>query len=1528
MRLARARVPERDVPGPAESLFSAAFPSRAPKKAGPTPLPPPVAKPGLPELDDSPASALLRAARPSSPPALPPIAAVVPVTVTAKPDYPWPVPEDVGLLKRAANTVETAFKGSVGGGLEYIGHRFGDVGVAVAEDLGLDVEPVTESFGNIQAFGRKLKERTAAARAGKPEVGGFGGDVLRGVASLGTGPLAALSEAQGVYEEELRRGNTVENARKAGVITATVNMALDTVGAVGIGKAALAPAKPGLGRLYNAAMGFLRGARSEGITEGLQSVVTTAATETYDAKTDFFDEEAFSKLVAVGQQALYESAVGGVVGGGLGGLGGGLRKPASPGVEPTSATTEAGPTPTPESVPEAAETPPRGSPGSDTGLGPIEGGERFVVQRTEEPGVAAQGASGKPQGLYVEPVGGDLGRDLGGETRRYEIRPKNILDVTEELMLRPDSGGRIFGRNTGGLTIPASAGVKAARVLLGEQEFARLRNLSGMELRAELGARYPSLDWSRYHDNYERIEALAGVEARRRGFDLLRDSDEMSVLDDAIMVPLAKETQAGGGVGGPPLLPPPPLPGTGQSGLVPTPDGPEPSAEIRQAKLRKERPRATDPYAPEVSFKAPDEDLTAHFRRRVQDRFHRQRVLQEAAAEQGGVVSADEDAYTKAQLYHARTADRLDRVERFTVDPILKEMADSEITPDQMGDFLYAEHAPTRNERLRTQFGREEDGLSGMTDSEARAIITKSVMEDRYERMREIANKFRRNVVAERLRISVAEGLLSPKAAKVLMETFSDGTYVPLFMPEGALGTTGRGGVSRARGFSVSGPEAKALKGGSAVRRDNPFVRSIIELEKTIHRAEQNKVGRALYEFFSQNPNEKIVRITEDPITTDAKKAKAVEMPGDEALPESVTIGGETIDPREAFIDAGLEFHDADPSIKYGDNVLAAKVDGRRVQMEIRDPALAQAMKNLDPPRVWGAIRAYANFFRAINTIYTPSFIAFNFIGDFQTALANATGETDVKAAKAIAKGVGLALKGIYQASRARQKGRIATLPSGRDVAKTSESRALAGAEERPLPKAADWRDWAEDFNRQGGRTGFFVMDLDLDTKIERLRKAVRRHNAQTKAARHFENALERLRDLTLTINESVEGASRVAFYRHMVEEKGMSREQAALAAKNLTVNFDRKGEIGTALNSLYVFANASIQGTTQMIRSLSRSPALRKAAAGATVAGAALAAWNAEFGGDDYDDLVRTSPWIFENHFVFMLPNGGLVRWRLPYGYSVFPNIGQISHAVASKQITFGEGIKRTLLAFDAAFNPLSSNSAASFITPTILDPFVEVWTNKDWLGNPVRPEHNPYAPRGKESLRHFKSVSPPSKAISRVLSEYSGGSGLESGAIEISPELIDHFTRAYTGGVGREVAGLLSAGKSVVQGEVPEAGDIPIWRRIYSPPSDRNSLGVIYDVRRASSTTKLRPGDLGAFYDNMNEMSRKRSVKRDMALDMLTEVTRNQGKILAAERTGKTEGRRFDFRANVETQKLRQTEEYQRAHYRARRLPREGLP
>jgi hypothetical protein len=44
------------------------------------------------------------------------------------------------------------------------------------------------------------------------------------------------------------------------------------------------------------------------------------------------------------------------------------------------------------------------------------------------------------------------------------------------------------------------------------------------------------------------------------------------------------------------------------------------------------------------------------------------------------------------------------------------------------------------------------------------------------------------------------------------------------------------------------------------------------------------------------------------------------------------------------------------------------------------------------------------------------------------------------------------------------------------------------------------------------------------------------------------------------------------------------------MLARNLTVDFNKKGEVGPGINALYMFANASIQGTVRTASALSTS--------------------------------------------------------------------------------------------------------------------------------------------------------------------------------------------------------------------------------------------------------------------------------------------------------------------------------------------------
>ena len=66
--------------------------------------------------------------------------------------------------------------------------------------------------------------------------------------------------------------------------------------------------------------------------------------------------------------------------------------------------------------------------------------------------------------------------------------------------------------------------------------------------------------------------------------------------------------------------------------------------------------------------------------------------------------------------------------------------------------------------------------------------------------------------------------------------------------------------------------------------------------------------------------------------------------------------------------------------------------------------------------------------------------------------------------------------------------------------------------------------------------------------------------------------------------NTAVENGIRLSTYRHL-RESGVSKLKAANAAKNLTVNFNRKGDAGQIFNAMYLFFNVSVQGSTRVFQ-------------------------------------------------------------------------------------------------------------------------------------------------------------------------------------------------------------------------------------------------------------------------------------------------------------------------------------------------------
>jgi hypothetical protein len=139
----------------------------------------------------------------------------------------------------------------------------------------------------------------------------------------------------------------------------------------------------------------------------------------------------------------------------------------------------------------------------------------MTVQRIEEKGITS--SVDKPQGLYTSPADIKSPHEyLGGEKKTFQTNPDaNVLNVGETGFFKTNRGN-----------VGESAGVATARRFFGDKEVSRTMQLSKKELVAELKEKYPDVEWNKYYDQQEMVEGLAGIEARKRGYDAIFALDE------------------------------------------------------------------------------------------------------------------------------------------------------------------------------------------------------------------------------------------------------------------------------------------------------------------------------------------------------------------------------------------------------------------------------------------------------------------------------------------------------------------------------------------------------------------------------------------------------------------------------------------------------------------------------------------------------------------------------------------------------------------------------------------------------------------------------------------------------------------------------------------------------------------------------------------------------------------------------------------------------------------------------------------
>jgi hypothetical protein len=317
--------------------------------------------------------------------------------------------------------------------------------------------------------------------------------------------------------------------------------------------------------------------------------------------------------------------------------------------------------------------------------------------------------------------------------------------------------------------------------------------------------------------------------------------------------------------------------------------------------------------------------------------------------------------------------------------------------------------------------------------------------------------------------------------------------------------------------------------------------------------------------------------------------------------------------------------------------------------------------------------------------------------------------------------------------------------------------------------------------------------------------------------------------------NETLENAVRLSAYKAGIES-GMTKDQSAVLAKDLTVNFNRKGQIASQMGSLYAFFNASAQGSVRLAQTL-KGPAGKKIMAGGILLGVMQSVLMAMAGYDDDEppEFVR------ERNFILPIGGGKYLTVPYPLGFHALPNMGRVVTDIAlSGGRDGGKKVAGLLGSLFETFNPIGSAGwSAQTIAPTFADPLVALSENRDSFGKPIAKEDRSSLSPTPGFSRTKDTASVLSKKLAWGINRLSGGTDYTQGVISPTPDQLDFLFGQVTGGVGREVMKLEQAATSWMSGE-----ELPPYKY---------PLGV----GRFIGNTNAQASDSNRFYANLTRLN-----------------------------------------------------------------------
>ncbi len=468
---------------------------------------------------------------------------------------------------------------------------------------------------------------------------------------------------------------------------------------------------------------------------------------------------------------------------------------------------------------------------------------------------------------------------------------------------------------------------------------------------------------------------------------------------------------------------------------------------------------------------------------------------------------------------------------------------------------------------------------------------------------------------------------------------------------------------------------------------------------------------------------------------------------------------------------------------------------GKKVWIKIKDPQLAIALRGIGKEKlgpILNAVGTFTRFYSGLATRFNPEFALPNKIRDLQETMVYLSSRKEIG-------GVGAF------------KTAVKDPQSIKDITDFMRGKNTTGA------------NLYKEMKAQGGTTGGFGLSTKAKVELD-IKKLESLANSKTKKVAN--NLIEYVDNW----NTIFEDSTRLSVYKQALKQ-GLSKEKAAFLAKEASINFNRMGKGGPVINALYMFSNASIQGSAKMLRAMKNPKVAASVATVVVGAVASVSEWNDKVDPEWRDKVPK---WDRLNGLPVVIPSSEekfkYITIPVSWGLKPIKVMSDYAYDMASgHKYSTKEVMENVMTATLESYNPAGGTDITSAITPTILDVPFEISRNKSWTGKSIKPDFDKNAPADIQYYDSLKDTATGRTAIS--LTEL-----LQKGTgVGVSPADVKYAYDSYIGGAGRFISKIFNVGSGALKKDPVPIDEYPFVSRFYRETPTEEIYG--------SKTEEIKP-------------------------------------------------------------------------------------